>query len=78
VRQGIGGVGSPAGEFVANFKTAWESLQLLANGLDARRAKPGARVDSTKLRQIDLRWHDSVTQAPAGLLADGLDELAFS
>ena len=37
--------GSPAGEFVADFKTAWESLLLLANGHDRKRAKPGARVD---------------------------------
>ena len=50
--------GSPAGEFVANFKTAWESLLLIANGHETKRAKPGARVDRVKLRQIDLHWHD--------------------
>ena len=50
--------GSPAGEFVANFKTAWESLLLIANGHETKRAKPGARVDRAKLRQIDLHWHD--------------------
>jgi integrase len=37
--------GSPAREFVANFKTAWESLLLVANGQDTKRPKPGARVD---------------------------------
>jgi hypothetical protein len=46
--------GSPAREFVANFKTAWESLLLVANGQDTKRPKPGARVDREKLRQIDV------------------------
>ena len=46
--------GSPAGEFVSSFKTAWESLLLVANGHDTKRATPGARVDRAKLRQIDL------------------------
>ena len=46
--------GSSSGEFMASFKTAWESLLLLANGHDTKRAKPGARVDRAKLHQIDL------------------------
>jgi integrase len=50
--------GSPGGEYIEDFKTAWESLLLLANGHDITRAKPGARVDRAKLRQIDLHWHD--------------------
>jgi integrase len=50
--------GTGHGEFVGSFKTAWESLLLLANGHDCRRVKPGARVDRAKLRQIDLHWHD--------------------
>ena len=45
--------GSSAGEYVDSFKTAWESLLLVANGRDTKRAKPGARVDREKLRQID-------------------------
>lgn len=53
--------GSPAGAFVANFKTAWESLLLIANGYETKRAKPGARVDRAKLRQIDLHWHGPAT-----------------
>jgi hypothetical protein len=51
-------VDGAAGEFVANFKTAWESLLLIANGHETKRSKPGARVDRAKLRQIDLHWHD--------------------
>lgn len=65
--------GSPAGEFVANFKTAWESLLLLANGYDTKRAKPGARVDRATLRQIDLLWHDLRHEGACRLLSDGVD-----
>ena len=65
--------GSPAGEFVANFKTAWESLILVANGHDTKRAKPGARVDRAKLRQIDLHWHDLRHEGACRLLSDGVD-----
>ena len=61
--------GSPAGEFVANFKTAWESLLLLANGHETKRAKPGARVDRAKLRQIDLHWHDLRHEGACRLLS---------
>ncbi len=65
--------GSEAGEFVASFKTAWESLMLLANGHDTKRAKPGARVDRAKLRQIDLHWHDLRHEGACRLLGDGVD-----
>jgi hypothetical protein len=58
--------GSPSGEYQDSFKTAWESLLLLANGHDPKRAEKGARVDREKLRQIDLHWTTSVTKAPAG------------
>jgi integrase/recombinase XerD len=65
--------GTDNGEFVANFKTAWESLLLLANGHDTKRAKPGARVDREKLREIDLHWHDLRHEGACRLLADGVD-----
>ncbi len=65
--------GSPAGEFVASFKTAWESLLLLANGHDTKRTKPGARVDRVRLRQIDLHWHDLRHEGACRLLSDGVD-----
>jgi integrase len=65
--------GSSSGEFMASFKTAWESLLLLANGHDTTRAKPGARVDRAKLRQIDLHWHDARHEGACRLLADGVD-----
>jgi integrase len=65
--------GSPAGAFVANVKTAWESLLLVANGHETKRAKPGARVDRAKLRQIDLHWHDLRHEGACRLLSDGVD-----
>ena len=43
--------GSSKGGFQDSFKTAWESLLLLAHGHDTTRAKPGARVDREKLGQ---------------------------
>jgi integrase len=65
--------GSPAGEFLTSFKTAWESLLLVANGHETRRAKPGARVDRALLRQIDLHWHDLRHEGACRLLSDGVD-----
>jgi integrase len=65
--------GSPDGQFQDSFKTAWESLLLVANGHDTTRAKPGARVDRAKLRQIDLHWHDTRHEGACRLLADGVD-----
>jgi integrase len=65
--------GSPAGGFQESFKTAWESLLLVANGHDSKRKKRGARVDRVKLRQIDLHWHDLRHEGACRLLADGVD-----
>jgi len=65
--------GSEEGEFQNSFKTAWESLQLVANGHATRREKPGVRVDREKLRQIDLHWHDLRHEGACRLLADGVD-----
>jgi integrase len=65
--------GSLAGEFMADFRTAWESLLLLANGHDSKRPKPGARVDRAPLRQVDLHWHDLRHEGACRLLSDGVD-----
>ena len=56
-----------------SFKTAWESLLLVANGHDTKRAKHGARVDREKLLQIDLHWHDLRHEGACRLLSDGVD-----
>jgi integrase len=58
---------------VDSFKTAWESLLLIANGHETKRAKPGARVDRMKLHEIDLHWHDLRHEGACRLLADGVD-----
>ena len=58
---------------MSSFKTAWESLLLLANGHDTKRAKRGARIDRAKLRQIDLHWHDLRHEGACRLLSDGVD-----
>jgi integrase len=55
------------------FKTAWESLLLIANGHETKRARPGARVDRAKLRQIDLHWHDLRHEGACRLLAEHVD-----
>ena len=65
--------GTENGQFVGSFKTAWESLLLIANGHHTKRSKPGARVDRAKLRQIDLHWHDLRHEGACRLLADGVD-----
>ena len=65
--------GTENGERIGSFKTAWESLLLVANGHDTRRIKPGARVDRTRLRQIDLHFHDLRHEGACRLLADGVD-----
>jgi len=65
--------GSSDGDFVASFKTAWESLLLVANGHHTQRVRPGARVDRTKLREIDHHWHDLRHEGACRLLADGVD-----
>ena len=57
--------GSSDGEFQDSFKTAWESLLLVANGHETKRAKPGVRVERKKLQEIDLHWHDLRHEAPA-------------
>jgi integrase len=61
------------GEFQDSFRTAWESLLLVANGHDTKRAKPGSRVDRAKLNQVDLHWHDLRHEGACRLLADGVD-----
>jgi hypothetical protein len=62
--------GSSNRTFVDSLKTAWESLLLLANGHDTKRAKRGAPVDRANLRQIDLHCHDLRQGGACRLLAD--------
>jgi len=48
-------------------------VDLIANGHETKRAKPGARVDRAKLRQIDLHWHDLRHEGASRLLAEHVD-----
>src|SRR3954468_13761317 len=65
--------GSPEGDLQGSFKTAWESLILVANGRDTKRVKPGSRVDRAMLQQVDLHWHDLRHEGASRLHADGVD-----
>jgi integrase len=65
--------GTTNGAFQERFKSAWESLLLIANGFEPTRTKPGGSLDRTKLRQIDLTWHDLRHEGACRLLADGVD-----
>lgn len=65
--------GTAEGDFQESFKTAWESLLLVANGYGTKRAKPGVRVERQALRQIDLHWHDLRHEGACRLLAEGVD-----
>lgn len=65
--------GTPEGEIQDSFKTAWESLLLVAQGHATKRAEPGVRVDREKLKEIDLHWHDLRHEGACRLLADGVD-----
>jgi integrase len=61
------------GASVASFKSAWETLLLLANGIRPERAGSGKRVSNRKaLAQIDLHWHDLRHEALSRLADDGV------
>ena len=53
--------------------SAFPTVLLIANGHETKRAKPGARVDRAKLRQIDLHWHDLRHEGACRLLAEHVD-----
>jgi integrase len=65
--------GSTNGEYQPTIQTAWETLKLLANGLEPRSGKEGVEWNQQQLRRIDLRWHDLRHEGACRLLADGVD-----
>lgn len=65
--------GSASGEHQPNIQMAWETLKLLANGLDPRRGEDGIAWNQKRLSEIDLRWHDLRHEGACRLLADGVD-----
>jgi integrase len=65
--------GSTHGSYQPTIQTAWETLKLLANGLEPKAGKEGVKWNAELLRRIDLRWHDLRHEGACRLLADGVD-----
>jgi integrase len=65
--------GGPAGEYQGTIRTAWESIVLLAHGLEPTRTRRRGRVNRDQLAEIDLHWHDLRHEAACRWLASGLD-----
>jgi integrase len=61
------------GEYVKTFRSAWETLLLLTNGIEPTRDKRGQRPSNRKaLAQINLHWHDLRHEALSRLADDGV------
>jgi integrase len=65
--------GSTHGAYQPTIQTAWETLKLLANGLELKVGEEGVKCNQEQLRRIDLRWHDLRHEGACRLLADGVD-----
>jgi integrase len=65
--------GSTNGEYQPTIQTAWETLKLLAHGLEPKTGHDGIEWNRDQLRRIDLRWHDLRHEGACRLLADGVD-----
>ena len=65
--------GSTHGAYQPTIQTAWETLKLLANGLEPKAGEEGVKWNAEQLRHIDLRWHDLRHEGACRLLADGVD-----
>jgi integrase len=65
--------GGPAGEYQGTLRTAWESIVLLAHGIEPTRTRAHGRVNREKLAEIDLHWHDLRHEAACRWWSRGLD-----
>ena len=65
--------GSVNGTYQPNIQTSWDTLRLLANGIEPKPGKEGATWNQEQLRRIDLRWHDMRHEGACRLLADDVD-----
>ena len=65
--------GSASGAHQPNIQTAWETLRLLANGVEPKPGREGAQWNREQLERIDLRRHDLRHEGACRLLADGVD-----
>ena len=61
------------GDYVGRFRSAWETVLLLANGLKPTRPGRSKRWSNREeLARIDLRWHDLRHEALSRLADDGV------
>jgi integrase len=65
--------GSTNGAYQPTIQTAWETLKLLANGIEPRAGEEGMKWNQEQVRGIDLRWHDLRHEGACRLLAGGVD-----
>lgn len=65
--------GSENGTYQPNIQIAWETLRLLAHGVEPQGGKAGQKINEEQLRRIELRWHDLRHEGACRLLADGVD-----
>jgi integrase len=65
--------GSANGSHQPNIQTAWETLRLLANGVEPKPGREETQWNREQLERIDLRWHDLRHEGACRLLADGVD-----
>ena len=61
------------GDYVGNFRSAWETLLLLSHGVEpAARSRGHRRVERDAIRKINLRWHDLRHEALSRLADEGV------
>jgi integrase len=65
--------GAATGEYQGTIRTAWESLVLLAHGIEPTRTRARGRVNREHLADIDLHWHDLRHETACRWLTSGLD-----
>ena len=65
--------GGRPSEVYAGVADGWETLRLLAQGVEPRSTRKGAAWNRDRLQRIDLRWHDLSHEGACRLLADGVD-----
>lgn len=65
--------GDHLGNYQGTIRTAWETLVLLAHGIEPKRTNARGRVSREELSKIDLHWHDLRHEAACRWLAKGLD-----